>query len=155
PNGNKYDLALSLKELERALVYDPTDRDQTGMLLYTLTSGVKLAPAWGQDPTMATASPPGLDVGTGVPPLPLFSAGKNGTLLVDADGDGFISPGDTLLYTIAINNISRAPVPDILVQDTLAPGTTYVPNSTTFRNAANVVAAIPDDGVGTPFPLDG
>ena len=86
------------------------------MLLYTLATGVKLAAAWGQDPTTASAGAPGLDVGTGIPPLPLFSAGKNGTLYIDNDGDGFVSPGDVLLYTIAINNISRAPVPDILLQ---------------------------------------
>jgi uncharacterized repeat protein (TIGR01451 family) len=155
PNGNQYDVALSLRELERAKVYDTTDRNQTGMLLYTLTPGVKLAAAWGQDPTTASAGAPGLDVGTGVPPLPLFSAGKNGTLHTDNDGDGYVSPGDVLLYTIAIANISRAPVPDILLVDDLPPGTTYVPNSTQFTNAFAVVTAIPDDGVGTPFPLDG
>ncbi|HVP75836.1 MAG TPA: SdrD B-like domain-containing protein, partial [Gaiellaceae bacterium] len=153
-NGNKYDVALSLKELERAKIYDTGDRDQTGMLVYTLTPGVKLAAAWGQDPLTASAAAPGLDVGTGIPPLPLFSAGKNGTLSSDNDGDGFIGPGDVILYTIPIVNISRAPVPDILLTDTIPPDTTYVPNSTFFTNAANVTTQIPDDGVGTPFPLD-
>lgn len=155
PNGGKYDVALSLKELERAKVYDTNDDNQTGMLIYALAPGVKLAAAWGQDPTEASAGAPGLDVGTGVPPLPLFSAGKNGTLATDNDGDGFVSPGDVLLYTIAIGNFSRAPVPDLLLQDPLAPGTTYVANSTFFENAAGVVTQIPDDGVGTAFPLDG
>ncbi|HAB19118.1 MAG TPA: hypothetical protein DCE44_22095, partial [Verrucomicrobiales bacterium] len=155
PNGNKYDVVLSLKELERARVYDTTDRNQTGMLIYTLTPGVKLAAAWGQDPSTASAGAPGLDVGTGVPPLPLFSAGKNGTLEQDNDGDGFVSPGDVLLFTIAINNISRAPVPDLLLIDNLPADTTYVANSTFFRNSANVTTQVPDDGVGTAFPLDG
>ena len=155
PNNNKYDVKLTLKELERATVYDTSDDNQTGMLLYTLAPGIKLAAAWGQDPTTATAAAPGLDVGTGVPPLPLFSAGKNGTLFTDNDGDGFVSPGDVLLYTISIVNISRAPVPDILLVDDLPAGTTYVPNSTFFENAAAVVTQIPDDGIGTPFPLDG
>jgi uncharacterized repeat protein (TIGR01451 family) len=117
PNGNKYDVALSLRELDRAKIFDPNDRNQTGMLVYTLAAGVKLAAAWGQDPTTASASAPGLDVGTGVPPLPLFAAGKNGTLHTDNDGDGFVSPGDELLYTVVITNISRAPVPDILFTD--------------------------------------
>ncbi len=166
PYGNQYDLALTLKELERAKVYDTGDRDQTGTLLYTCGStvaagpcdvvpDVKLAGAWGQDPLAATASAPGLDVGTGVPPLPLFSAGKNGTLLTDTDGDGFISPGDVLLYTISIVNISRVPVPDILLKDTLPADTTYVENSTFFTDAAMVTTQIPDDGGGTAFPLDG
>ncbi len=90
-----------------------------------------------------------------MPPLPLFSAGKNGTLFTDNDGDGFVSPGDVLLYTIVVSNISRAPVPNVPVQDTLPPDTTYVPNSTTFKNASNVMTPIPDDGSGTAFPLDG
>jgi uncharacterized repeat protein (TIGR01451 family) len=60
-----------------------------------------------------------------------------------------------LLYTIVITNISRAPVPDIRLTDTLPPDTTYVPNSTFFKNAANVTTPIPDDGSGTAFPLDG
>ncbi len=155
PNGNKYDLALSLKELERAKVYDTTDGDQTGTLVYALATGVKLAVAWGQDPQTASAGAPGLDVGTGVPPAPEFSAGKNGVLYTDTDGDGFVSPGDVLLYTIAIDNVSRAPVPDVLLQDTVPVDTTYVPNTTFFTNASNVTTQIPDNGVGTAFPLDG
>jgi len=155
PNGGKYDVLLTLKELERAQIYDAGDRDQTGTLVYTLTPGVKIAAAWGQDPAEASVGAPGLDVGTGVPPLPLFAAGKNGTLAVDADGDGYPSPGDVLRYTIAISNVSRAPVPDLLLQETIPPGTTYVSGTTTFENASGTVIPVPDDGSGTPFPLDG
>ena len=155
PSGNKYDVFFDLKELERAKIYDTIDRNQTGMLVYVLTANVKLAAAWGQDPTTASAGAPGLDVGTGVPPLPLFSAGKNGTLFTDADGDGFVSPGDTLLYTIAITNISRAPVPNLNLQDTIPAGTAYVPGTTTLKIGSGPVNPISDDGSGTPFPLDG
>src|SRR5262249_12887287 len=86
PNGNKYDQPISLKELERAKIYDTGDNDQSGTLVYVLDPGVKLAAAWGQDPLTATAAAPGLDVGSSVPPLPLFAAGKNGTLETDVDG---------------------------------------------------------------------
>jgi uncharacterized repeat protein (TIGR01451 family) len=154
PNGNFYDTTLSLRELQQGKVYDP-DGNQTGMLLYTLTPGVKLAAAWGQDPATASAGAPGLDVGTGVPPVQEFDAGKNGTLSLDNDNNGVISAGDELLYTIAINNISRAPVTDILLKDNLPADTTYVPNSTFFTNAANVTTQIVDDVSGTAFPLDG
>lgn len=154
PNGNKYDVALSLRELDRAKVYNPSG-NQTGMLLYTLTTGVKLAAAWGQDPLTASAAAPGLDVGSGIPPLPLFDAGKNGTLFQDNDGDGFISPGDELIYKIVVNNISRAPVPDLLLFDNLPANTIYVPNTTFFKNSFGVTSQIPDNGTGTPFPLDG
>ncbi|WP_287463411.1 hypothetical protein, partial [Accumulibacter sp.] len=155
PNGNKYDTSVSLRELERAKVYDTNDGNQTGMLIYTLTPGVTLAAAWGQDPLTASAAAPGLDVGTGLVPLPLFSAGKNGTLSIDNDANGVVSAGDELLYTINISNTSRAPVPNILLKDNLPVDTTYVANSTFFKNAAGVVTAIPDDGIGTAFPLDG
>ncbi|HPO57015.1 MAG TPA: SdrD B-like domain-containing protein [Ignavibacteriaceae bacterium] len=153
PFGSKYNVALSLRELERARIYNPSG-NQTGLLVYTLTSGVKLAAAWGQDPTTATQGAPGLDMGTGVPPLPVFDAGKNGTLLNDNDGDGFISPGDDILYTIPIYNVSRAPVPDIRLTDNFPVNLIYIPNSTTFKNSAGVTSPIPDDVSGTPFPLD-
>ncbi|MBY0280139.1 hypothetical protein K2Z84_32805 [Candidatus Binatia bacterium] len=153
--GNHYDVLLSLKELERAKIYDDGDGDQTGVLIYVLEPGVQLAAAWGQDPLTATASAPGLDVGTGVPPLPLFAAGKNGLLFTDNDGDGYASPGDVLLYTIALTNISRAPVPDLKLADPIPAGTTYVAGSTTFKNSAGVTTPVPDDGSGTAFPLDG
>ncbi|MCP2728673.1 SdrD B-like domain-containing protein, partial [Limnofasciculus baicalensis] len=153
PNGNKYDTTLSLKELERAKVYDP-DGNQTGMLLYTLDPGVKLAAAWGQDPSAASAGAPGLDVGAGIPPLPEFDAGKNGTLLVDADGDGFVSPGDTLIYTISIPNISRAPVPNIKLLDNLPVDTTYVANSTKIDRGDGLGFVSFADAGTTAFPLD-
>jgi uncharacterized repeat protein (TIGR01451 family) len=154
PNGNKYDVAYSLRELERVKVYDP-DGDQTGMLLYTLAAGIKLAAAWGQDPLTASPGAPGLDVGNGVPPLPEFDCGKNATLDTDNDGDGFVSPGDVLLFTIFINNISRLTISNVLLTDNLPIDTTYVAGSTFFTDAFNVTTQIADDIVGTAFPLDG
>jgi hypothetical protein len=59
------------------------------MLLYTL-DGTKLAGAWGQDPSAASAAAPGLDLGTGDPPTPLFDAGKTATLSEDKDNDGYV-----------------------------------------------------------------
>src|SRR6185295_18801189 len=41
PNGNKYDTSLSLRELDRGKIFDTTDRNQTGMLIYTLANNVK------------------------------------------------------------------------------------------------------------------
>lgn len=155
PNGNKYDVKFSLRELDRAKIYDANDRNQTGMLVYTLSPSVKLSAAWGQDPLVASAGAPGLDVGTGLPPVPLFDGGKNGTLYQDNDGDGFISPGDILEYKIVVNNISRAPVPDITVIDNLPSELIYVPNTTYFKNHAGVSSQISDGGGSTAFPLDG
>ena len=122
--------------------------DQTGLLLYTLTPGVTLAAAWGQDPLAATAGSPGLDVGTSIPPMPLFTSGKNATLYDDNNGDGFISVGDELEYTIVVFNISRAPIPNLILTDSVPANTTYVANST-----YNGATQVPDSGA-TPFPLD-
>ncbi len=154
PNGNRYNVSYSLRELQQQKIYNPSG-NQTGMLVYVLAERVKLAAAWGQDPATASVASPGLDVGTGVPPFPLFDAGKNGTMDTDVDGDGFLSPGDIVLYTITTNNISRAPVPDLRLFDELPNDVTYVPNSTFFTNAAGVTVQIPDSAAGTAFPLDG
>uniref|UniRef100_UPI0005596DEB DUF7507 domain-containing protein n=1 Tax=Desulfatiglans anilini TaxID=90728 RepID=UPI0005596DEB len=153
PNGNQYDASITLTELQTAKIYD-SDGDQTRTLVYTFEPGVKLAAAWGEDPLEASVSQPGLDMGTGIPPLPLFDVSKSAALETDNDQDGFISPGDVLKYTILITNISRAPVPDILLIDNLPLDTTYVAGSTFFKNASEVTNPIPDDGVGTAFPLD-
>jgi uncharacterized repeat protein (TIGR01451 family) len=138
-----------------------TKMDQTGILIYTLSTSVKLAIAWGQDPWEATYGAPGLDVGTSVPPTPEFQAGKDGVLydvdpndgIIDGDhdGDGFVGPGDEIEYPITVSNISRLPVPDVIVWDTIPAHTTYVPNSTYLDGTTQ----IPDDTSGTPFPLDG
>jgi len=156
PNGNKYNVHYDLTELDRAKVYDTIDRDQTGMLLYTL-DGTKLVGAWGEDPLTASAAAPGVDMGTGIPPLPLFDDGKTASLYEDRDNDGYVSPGDVLLYTIVINNIARAPVPDVLLQDAFPVDAIYVEDSTNLTKEAPTIptttSPIPDSGT-TAFPLD-
>ena len=159
-NNNQYDAEISLRELERATLYDP-DGDQTGMIVYVLPGEggtpltTKLAVAWGQDPSTASGGAPGLDVGAGTPPVPLFEAGKSALLVDDADLDGFISPGDTIEYDVRIVNVSRAPVPDLILTDILPPEVSYVLGTTKFKETqAGSFVAIADDGIGTPFPLD-
>ena len=118
---------------------------QTGILVYTLNKDVKIVAAWGQDPLTASASEPGLDVGTAVPPMPEFEASKDSSLYQDNDGDGYIGPGDVIEYTINVFNVSRIPVPDVIVKDEIPDDATYVPGS----------ASISDDPYpATPFPLD-
>jgi uncharacterized repeat protein (TIGR01451 family) len=151
PSGYRYDLALTIRELELVKVFNPAG-NQTGILIYTLDAGVKLAAAWGADVLTATPGAPGLDMGTGIPPLPEFYATKRSMLWFDHDGDGYVSPGDHLEYAIDIFNISRVPVDDIRVQDNLPDSVSYIPDSTTFTDEDNQTEQIPDDVVGTPFP---
>ncbi len=159
PNGNKYDVSYSVRELDQLQLLDP-DGDQSGMLVYTLDANVKLAGAWAQDPSTASAAQPGFDVATAIPPLREGDAGKSSTLAVDADGDGYKSAGDTLTYDIRVINTARTPIPGpFTVTDNLPADTTYVPNSTRYRvsvaGAWTAWVAVPDDGSGTAFPLDG
>ena len=156
PNGNRYDVAYSARELDRLKIYNPAG-DQTGMLVYTLDDGVKLAAAWGEDPLTATPGSPGLDMGTGIPPFPLFVARKKSVLLIDSDNDGYVTPGDTLQYSIIIENTGRQPVTDLDVQDSLPSGLTYQTNTTEFVNESSITNTIADNAVppfSTVFPLD-
>jgi len=150
PNGNGYDVAYTLNAFQRQRIFDP-DGDQTGILLYTL-DGTQIAVAWGQDPDNANQSVPYLDLGTTVPPLLAFAAGKDAGLANDVNGDGAVGPGDTLNYTITVRSMSRVPVPDVVVSDTVPLHTTYVPNSTQFDDGSSLVT-VPDAGT-TAFPLD-
>ncbi|MCL2503953.1 MAG: hypothetical protein FWE94_05015 [Coriobacteriia bacterium] len=154
PNGNRYDVSYDAKELERLKLFNPS-KDQTGMLVYVLDHSIGLAAAWGEDPSSIYSGSPGLDAGTEVPPLPIFDASKKGTLYADVDEDGYLSPGDELLYTIKINNTSRMPIPDVLLEDILPADVTYKPGTAMLlKNPGNIAEPIPDDLSGTPFPFD-
>lgn len=155
--GFKYDLRFTLTPLQGRKVFDP-DGDQTGMVLYVCdtdaaVADAKIAAAWGQAPGIASAGQPGLDLGTTVPPASTFFAGKGAALVIDPDGDGLFSPGDTLEYEVVVGNASRVPIASVTVSDTLPAHTAYVLNSTTFSNSVTTVP-IPDSPSGTSFPLD-
>jgi uncharacterized repeat protein (TIGR01451 family) len=153
--GQQYDTRLTLPPLQRSIVYDP-DGDQTGMRLYLCDGSeltdARIAVAWGQDPDTASASAPGLDVGTSVPPLPKFTAAKGAQLTGDIDGDGLYDVGEIFTYRIRITNTGALPVPagSITVEDIIPQYTLYVPNSTDLDGTP-----IPDDSdPATAFPLD-
>ena len=120
--------------------------------------------AWGGAPGIATDAAPGLDLGTTAPPAASFAAGKAAEVIIDADGNGVASPGDTLLYSVVIQNSSRVTVENVIISDTLPLNTTYVLSTTTFDDGSGAVP-IPDNpppGNGTAilpdpnslFPLD-
>ena len=156
--------------LQSFKITDSSDQDMTGALIYaTDTSGilsnpVDIAVAWGQDPastsTSSTVQRRSLDLGTVIPALPILEAGKTSTLDDDADGDGVISPGDTLLYSISIVNIGQVDLPasSFNVLDFFSPvfdDADYVLNSTQYDTDGdgNPNSPIADNGV-TAFPLD-
>jgi len=155
--GFRYDLLLTLTRLQSATVYDP-DGDQTGMTLYVCDppaapTHARIAAAWGQEPGVASAAEPGIDLGTAAPPAATFAAGKGVEVISDRNADGRAGPGDTLRYTVIARNASRVPLGNVVISDTAPLHTSYVLASTFFDNGVSV-AQIPDNGVGTPFPLD-
>ena len=162
PNGFHYDAQFSLRELQRQKIFDPSG-NQSGMLVYTLSAdpNVRLAVAWGEDPISASWSQPGIDAGTIVAPLQDFAAGKIGTLAVDVNADGTVSPGDTLQYTINVVSASRQELANVNLVDHVPTNSTYVADSTRYfitlpdGTVYPVPPAVIPDGPGSSFPLDG
>ncbi len=67
--------------------------------------------------------------GTAVTAVARLDASKEDTLIVDADGNGVPSPGDTLLYTIRISNSGNAAASGVTFTDTPDPNTRLVVGS--------------------------
>ena len=150
PNGDRYDEARVVTALQSSRIFDPNDGDQSGMRLYTI-DGTLLTAAWGQDPATASPAAPALDLGTTVVPIAQVRLAKEGILFDDVDGDGGVDEGDTLIYTIAVRNVSNTVIADVVVEDIgLDVNVTYVADSTQVRGLG-----IADDGApATAFPLD-
>ncbi len=147
PKGNNYDVHYDLEALESRTIYDP-DKDQTAMRLYTL-NGTLFATAWGQDPAVAGAGNPYLDLGTTVLPFPVPVLRKSCRIVTD-NGTPGLSIGDLLEYRIEVDNKGLLPLGNMLLLDGLPVALEYQTNTTTHDSMP-----IPDDGIGgTPFPLD-
>ena len=153
------DQGFQVNALQSVRLRDASDRDQTGAYIYTRTAangggtgGCSFAGAWGEDPRVASVGSPGLDLGTIIINLKAVETSKASTLLIDNDNNGVVSPGDTIRYLISIKNTGLIPIA-ISVQDDIPTYTSYVLN-TTEKDVGGGWVSIPDDGSGTPFPLD-
>ncbi|MBL9113959.1 MAG: DNRLRE domain-containing protein [Verrucomicrobiaceae bacterium] len=146
PKNNKYDVHYDLTAYSSKIIYDP-DKDQSAMRVYTL-DGTLITAAWGQDPGVAGPGNPFLDVGTTVLPFPVPTMVKSVTLAIDTAPTGY-SVGDTVEYSINVDNKGLLPLGNLLVLDPLNPSLTYVAGST--KRDGSPVA---DNTTGTVFPLD-
>jgi large repetitive protein len=95
------------------------------------------------DPGTPAPNDPTRDV---VGNLPLLFAAKSAALFIDLGSPGIIDPGDTLRYTITVQNSGTIPATGVVLTDSLPANTTYVANSTTLNGTA-----VPDGA--TPPPL--
>jgi len=79
---------------------------------------------------------------------PTLTVNKTVARVVDADGTGSTTPGDTLEYTIVVTNTSANPANTVVLTDSIPTNTTYVPaslNITVGANAGAKTDALADD----------
>jgi uncharacterized repeat protein (TIGR01451 family) len=146
PNGNKYDTNFDVVALQSKTIFDPS-KNQTGMRLYTI-DGTLISAAWGEDPTVAAPGNPYIDAGTPVLPFPVPTLKKTSAIINDLAPPG-LSVGDTVQYTVEIDNKSLLPLGNTVVIDAPSANLAYVAGSTTLNGVP-----VPDSASGTAFPLD-
>jgi len=93
------------------------------------------------DPATPAADDPTLDV---VGNFPLLYAEKSAALSVDLGTPGVVDTGDTLRYTITVQNSAAIPATGVVLTDSVPANTTYVANSTQLNGAPY---GQPDGGV--------
>lgn len=112
-----------------------------------VTNGATVATPGDSNPTNDNAA-----VTIPVTPAPQLTSRKTAT---DASGDGIASPGEEVVYTIAIANVGNAISTNTLMADPLPANTTYVPNSTTLNGSpiadrAGAMPFVAGDVVNSP-----
>ena len=147
PNGNKYDTNYDLTVFQSKTIYVPGTNSQTGLRVYTI-DGTLLSTVWGEDPGVAGTGNPYLDHGNPVLPFPVPKLTKSAVIITDTPPAG-LNIGDTLLYTVQVDNKGLLPLGNTVVVDAPPPALNYLTNSTTFNGVP-----IPDSATGTAFPLD-
>jgi uncharacterized repeat protein (TIGR01451 family) len=145
PNGNRYDTNFTVTALQSQKIYDPS-KNQTGTRVYTV-DGTLITAAWGEDADVAAPGNPYIDAGTTVLPFPVPLLKKSAVIVTDTPPAG-LSIGDTIQYTVEIDNKGLLPLGNTVVIDAPSGNLTYVPNSTTLNSNS-----IPDNASGQHFPL--
>jgi uncharacterized repeat protein (TIGR01451 family) len=93
------------------------------------------------DPDTPIANDPTQDV---VGNFPLLYAEKRVVLFNDLGSPGVVDPGDTLRYTITVQNSATVPATGVVLTDSVPANTTYVANSTRLNG---LPVGQPDGGV--------
>lgn len=147
--GNKYDFSRVIAPYTYTTIYDVSDKNQTGMHVYTI-DGRNIAAAWGEDALTAGPGNPFLDVGTTIPPDPAFVVKKAYRFTYDPGNNRLADAGDTIQFILKINNYTLQPYTDIYVYDTLPSEVTYKSNSTYY----DLIPLADETSPNTIFPLD-
>jgi uncharacterized repeat protein (TIGR01451 family) len=166
-NDGVIDNSTFCKALSSTIFRDPRDKDLSGARFFgTKTNSltgtpVKITGAWGQNAAFSgSGDMSAMDLGTVIVPFKDIRVTKSVLLIDDEDKNGAISPGDTLEYTIQVQNVG--PGLDIAVggytvlDNNMPAGVSYIPGTFKASDGSTGVMAIEDDtSGGTPFPLDG
>ena len=99
---------------------DPNNHDLRGAVIYTEDLSQKIAVAWGQDACASSHSAPYLDLGYTPLSVIIPIVTKIGDLAIDADSSGDITPGDTLTYTVTIENNGFGTMSNVVLTDDLS-----------------------------------
>jgi uncharacterized repeat protein (TIGR01451 family) len=100
-------------------VGDPINLDLDGAIIYTLDLTHKIAVAWGQDACAAGRADPYLDLGYTPLAVSIPIVEKSDALAVDADNSGNVSAGDTLTYTVTVENNGYGLISNAVLTDSL------------------------------------
>ena len=120
-----------VSKLQSYRLFDTSDKDQTGLTAYTL-DGTLITAAWGEDPSIAGAGTPYLDMGTTVTPYPDYVLTKEAVENNPNDANTTIELGEEVKYTVRVTNRAVIDLYNITLKDTITPtdSASYVAGST-------------------------
>jgi uncharacterized repeat protein (TIGR01451 family) len=116
----------SVKLSYRVTINNPLQGGVSQVINQGIVTSNELPPAPTSDPTNPI---PGTPTIVPVVAAPVLTATKRDSLLIDADASGAPSPGDTLLYQVAIGNSGNTAATGVIFNDTPDSNTTLVNGS--------------------------
>jgi len=165
-NNGVHNTKITARRLSSTKIVDNGDDDMSGAIIWAtkLNSGplgppVEIAAAWGQDGSASySGDNSALDLGTVVVPFYTVTVKHFVEMDNDQNNDGVVNPGDTLLYTIRVQNLGQDDVQinDLDITNNGVPIlTTYIEDSVWYYPDGGLAPIkIPDKTQGTPNPLD-
>ncbi len=105
----------------RVRVDSPVPAGVHSLTLQGTVASAELRPVTTDDPGAPGVADPTV---TPLTTRPVLAARKTAVLFTDADGDGVVSPGDTLLYRVEVANSGNTSATGVAVSDTIPAGLT-------------------------------
>ena len=139
PSGNPIHLATITFDV----VVSPTVPNGTVISNqgFVTASGSGIVDQPSDDPDTPIPNDPTRDI---VGNFPVLYAAKTAALVVDLGTPGIVDPGDTLRYTITVQNSAAIPATGVVLTDSVPANTTYVADSTRLNGQP---VGQPDGGV--------